>query len=167
MAVQRQPGLEPQRVAGAEPGRRDAGADDRRPTATAAGVGGHRDLDAVLARVAGAGDRARRRRPTSHSADPEATDGRRLGRDCAPAAAGPSGPARRARPASAVIVVAADRRSTHAVGVGGVRHHVEHGSPVVVRVPPHDDVVEHRARRRRRAGGCTAPARARSCRGRW
>ena len=34
--------------------------------------------------------------------------------------------------------------STHAVGVRGVGHHVEHVVAVVGGMPPHDDVVEHR-----------------------
>ena len=48
-------GLQAQRVAGAEPGRRDAGADDRRPQVRRR-ARRHGDLDAALARVAGAGD---------------------------------------------------------------------------------------------------------------
>ena len=65
-----QPGLEPQRVAGAEPGGLDAGAERRRPTAGRRASAGHGELDAVLAGVAGAGDDAaatpvpRRTRPT-------------------------------------------------------------------------------------------------------
>ena len=64
VAVQRQAGFEPQRVAGAEPG----GLRRRRPTSASHSAGaapaGTAISTPVLARVAGAGDGARRRRPT-------------------------------------------------------------------------------------------------------
>ena len=58
VAVQRQAGLEPQRVARAQSGRFDAGGEQCVPHVTG-GVDGHCDLDAVFAGVARAGDRAR------------------------------------------------------------------------------------------------------------
>ena len=61
-------------------------------------VGRHRDLDAPLAGVAGAGDHARRR-PPRRVGDAEPPDGRRLRRRPSPADRAPPGPARRARPA--------------------------------------------------------------------
>src|SRR5690606_737265 len=57
VAVQREPGLEPQRVAGAEPRGGDPGRQDRVPDPGRA-HDGDGDLDAVLARVAGPGDDA-------------------------------------------------------------------------------------------------------------
>ena len=127
---------------------------------------GHGDLDAVLARVAGAGDGARHALPRRRAATSEAADGRGLRPHRRQPLGAPAAPARRARRASCVVS-APPIASTHPVGVRRVRHHVEHVAVAVGRVPPHDDVVEHRARRRRRAGGCTAPDRGRSCRGRW
>ena len=58
VAVQRQAGLEPQRVARAEPGGRDPGARRTASQSAGASAAGTCDLDAVLARVAGAGDDA-------------------------------------------------------------------------------------------------------------
>ena len=101
VAVQRQAGLEAQRVAGAEPGRARC---RRRATAShtaPARVGGHGELDAVLARVAGAGDHARRRPATSTVATAEPADRGRLRRDRGQPLAGlralhgEDGPARR------------------------------------------------------------------------
>ena len=60
VAVQRQPGLEAQRVARAEAGGRDAGVDAAASHSAAACAAGHVELDAVLAGVAGAGDPAGR-----------------------------------------------------------------------------------------------------------
>ena len=64
--VERQPGLEPQRVACAEPGRLHAGVDDRRPQRLGR-LGRDGDLEPGLTGVAGAGDDARRRRPMRRS----------------------------------------------------------------------------------------------------
>ena len=62
--MQRQPGFEPQRVARAEPRRRDAGVEQRAASTATARGRGHVELDAVLAGVAGARDPARARRRT-------------------------------------------------------------------------------------------------------
>ena len=95
VAVQRQAGLEPQRVAGAEPGGLDAGGRAPRPRPRRARIGRDGDLDAVLAGVAGAGDHARRRPPRSTLGHAEPADRGGLGRDRRPGAPGPAGPARR------------------------------------------------------------------------
>ena len=62
VAVERHPGLQAQRVAGAEPDRNDAGRSARLHQGIPDAAGGgdlHEDLEAVLARVAGAGDEGR------------------------------------------------------------------------------------------------------------
>ena len=123
------------------------------------------DLDAPLAGVAGAGHRARDAVP-GRVGDAEPPDGGGLGEhrrqplERRRALHGEHGPlARRLDAADGV---------THAVGVRGVGHHVEHVVAVVgPRVPPHDDVVEHRAVGVVEQVGVLRPARARSCRGRW
>ena len=106
---------------------------------TRARVGGHGELDAVLARVAGAGDDARRRRAMR----------RRATRNRPTAAA--SGATRRQALAGLGPLHGDDRprrgdvrrrrsRRRRRVGVRRVRHDVE----ALVVDPPHDDVVEHR-----------------------
>ena len=143
----------------------DAGSDDRRPQ-VGGGGGGHGDLDAALARVAGAGDRARRRRPTSTCADPEPARPRRPPGTRRPAARSAPGPCTASTARSCGRVVAADRVA-HAVGVGGVGHHVEHVGAVVVPGCHHTMMSSSTEPSSRRGGACTAPARARSWRGRW
>ena len=63
VTVQRQRGFEPQRVASTEPGGHGAGGDESVPERSG-DIGRNRDLDAILAGVAGAGDDARGRRAT-------------------------------------------------------------------------------------------------------
>ncbi len=161
VAVQRQGTLESQRVAGAEARRWDPGVGERPPQ-----LGGrldrHGDLDAVLAGVAGAGDGAGHALPVERC-HPEPTD-----RTC--------GGKRRGHQRLGVGALHGDDRTlgrgvrspdggTHAVGVRGVRHDVERIG--VVGAPPHDDVVDHGQRQRRRGGARTGRARARSWSGRW
>ena len=94
VAVQRQAGLEPQRVAGAEPGGLDAGAEHGVPQPPAR-VGRARRSRRRPRRCSRC--RRRRRRTPSHSSrrDPEPGHGGGLGEHRAPAARGPPGPARR------------------------------------------------------------------------
>ena len=137
------------------PAGHDAGAGDRGPQ-VGCGRGGHGDLDAALAGVAGAGDDARRR--PSHVAWPTRNrpTAAASGNTVRQPLAWPADPARRAPPARAVVSrppIAARTRSVF--DAFGITSNTSSPSP-----PPHDDVVEHRARRPRRAGGCTAPARA-------
>ena len=73
--VQRQPRFEAQRVAGAQPGRRDAGVEQELPAPDCGGCG-HVQLDAVLAGVAGARDPARAR-PRTRAAPPRTAPRRR------------------------------------------------------------------------------------------
>ena len=75
---------------------------------------------------------------------------------------------RAAGPCTAMIardggdVLAADR-GHDPLGVGRVRHHVEH----LVVEPPHDDVVEHRRVGLVEQVRVLRPAGRRPCRGRW
>ena len=68
VAVQRQAGLEPQRVAGPEARRASTPAASTRVPHRGGGLGRHGQLDAVLARVAGAGHDARDAEPRRPSA---------------------------------------------------------------------------------------------------
>ncbi len=162
--MQRQAGLEAQRVAGAEPGRSDAGADDRRPQ-VGGGVRRDGDLDAPLARVAGAGDRARRavprrrgRRGTGRRRRPPGTR--------PPGGRAPPAPARRARPGRAVVSSPPTASRTRSVfDALGITSNTS--DAVVAGMPPDDDVVEHRAVGVVEQVGVLGPARGRSCRGRW
>ena len=58
VAIQAQAGFEPQGVARAQPGGFDFGLRQQRARQRLGVLGGHRDLEAVLAGVAGAGDKA-------------------------------------------------------------------------------------------------------------
>ena len=119
------------------PGGNGPGAEHRLPHDRGQ-LGRHRQLHAVLAGVARAGHGAlgaRRPMPCRRGSD----------RRRPPRARSCARRSRAAGPCTAMIarlggdVLAADGRH-HPVGVGGVRHDVEH----VVGQPPHDDVVEHR-----------------------
>ena len=149
VAVERQPGLEPQRVAGAEPGGRDPGVEQRAASTRGRGVGGHVELDAVLAGVAGAGDPARASPRERRPAPPRSAPPRRA------RARPPASSARASGPCTASTTRVAVTSSTVALapavehrglaervderrGVRRVGHHEE----VARRDPPHDDVVD-------------------------
>ena len=106
-----------------------------------AGLGRHGDLDPRLARVAGAGHRARHVVPRRqrHLEPADFGGGRKNG-----AHEGVRGRTLHGEDGTGTGDVVATHRPAHVVGVRGVRHHVEHRPPGVVGVPPHDDVVEHR-----------------------
>ena len=125
VAVQRQARLEPQRVAGAEPGRLDAGAEHGLPD-----VGGVRRRARRSRRRPRPCSRCRRRRtarrPTSKRRDVEPADRGRLRRRPSPAARRASGPCTAIIARSRGDVVASPpSASTHPVGVRGVGHDVE------------------------------------------
>ena len=86
VAVQREPRLEAERVAGAQTGRGDALGEHGIPEARRH-LGGHGALDAVLARVAGAGHEAGGPAPLE-ALDVEAMHRGSLGRDPGQALAG-------------------------------------------------------------------------------
>ena len=156
--VQRQPGLESKRVASAEPRGHDARLEDRAPQ-----LGCCRRPGPRTRRRPRRCSPCRRQSCRCHAMTTVATSNR----GTAAASGLTVGEAlARSRPlhrdhGPRVGDVGAADGAAHAVGVRSVRHDVER----VVAHPPHDDVVEHRSRRRR-AGACTGPARRRSCRGR-
>ena len=141
VAVQRQPGFEPQRVAGAEPGRRDAGRERAPPTSRRRGRPARRSR-----RPPRPCSRCRRRCTATPSTSACATRNR-------PTAAArgtrghavdrAAGPARRARRGSCVVVAA--RRWRHGRASVFDAFGITSNTSRLVRVPPDDDVVEHRA----------------------
>ena len=162
VAVERQAGFEPQRVAGPEPGRLDPGAEHRVPQRRRV-PGRHGDLHAVLAGVAGAGDHdadavpaQATRRGTADLGRPGSTVASRS------RAAGPW-TARMARVPVTSASSPTPRASRTRAGVRRVRHDVE----AVVVDPPHDDVVEHGCVVGIEEVGVLRPPRPDPVRGRW
>ena len=122
VAVKRQPGLEPQGVAGAEPRRHRPRGDDGAEE-LARRLGRHGALDAVLAGVAGAGDDADGATRRSKRATPKCATAAASGATLATDGAGRGSLDGDDRPVSR-RVVAADRVA-HRGGVRGVGHDVE------------------------------------------
>ena len=159
VAVQRQPGLEPQRVAGAEAGGLDAGGEHGVPEG--AGVGRPARRSRRRPRRCSRCRRRRSRRPSHVDAARRGSGRPRPPRAQTVASRSrAAGPARRGSARVAVTSTASPTPSapTHPGGVRGVGHDVE----ALVVDPPHDDVVEHRGVGRRRAGACTGPGPGRS-----
>ncbi len=166
VAVQGRPGLQPQRVAGPQPGRRDPGGHHGIPAGPRADASRHGDLHAVLAGVAAVPAtthgtspqrqrRQRRKRGTASvrqgtpTASSERADGPRIGQD---------GP----RPGHVSVVVDPSAERTRAacstLGMTSKRVLVD---------PPHDDVVEDRGAVGVEQMVYWAPPWRRSAAGRW
>ncbi len=115
--------------------RRDPGIGDGRPQVRGGRVG-DRNLDACFARVAGAGNHARRALP-AQLADLEASDCSGLGEDGRQLQFGLRSLHR--QHGAIVRCLLSPDRGADTIGVGCIGHDVEHFGVD----PPHDDVVEH------------------------
>ena len=156
VAVQRQPGLEPQRVAGAEAGRGEAGLEHRRPERRR-DLGRDGALDAVLAGVAGAGDDALDALPLELARRRSAATCGRVGDDRRRAASRASGPGAaitaRVSVTSSPPMAARTPSVFEAFGMTSKRSSSTHHTMMSSTGPSASSA---------RAGGCTAPGRGRS-----
>ncbi|CAB4984407.1 unannotated protein [freshwater metagenome] len=141
--MQGEAGLEAQRVAGAEPGRRGTGREERVPHCRCM-LGSNSDLDPVLAGISGASHHTRVAVPPQllHG---ESIDLSRCGEEAGKHLAGRRALHRdhgaRGRGVDGREIGAGSReRRLDAIGVGRVGHDLERG----LVEPPHDDVVDDR-----------------------
>ena len=141
MAIQRQPGFEPQRIARAEPNRLDFGVDEQRFGQRPDGSGGGRDLDTILAGIARTADPQRHPLPVKaaraheaqlgHAGHQSFHDGHRFG------------PLQRQqRPV--IAIVAGDAGAAQMRDIGGLNRAVDDEIKVLA-APRHHQVIENAA----------------------